>query len=170
MVLSLFTLVLWAAGCAHRGVLKIDVSPLYWPFLAFLALAVLQYVTGWNSDHVATREAVLKIVTNFTFFFLAGQLLNAQSENGKSLVWFGLISSVLALALCLLGYAQMFWSQQRVIYWTFHVEGAPFGPYVNHNNYVGLMEMLLPLWWRIFFPGRGTRLSSLSFGAEWGWK
>jgi O-antigen ligase len=145
MVLSLLTLVLWAVGCAHRGVLKISWSPLYWPFLAFLALAVVQLVADLSIDRVATREAVLKIVTNLVFFFLAGQLLSAQPENGRALEWLGLIVTLLAFALCILGLAQMLWSQWRVIYWTFHVEGAPFGPYVNHNNYAGLMEMLLPI-------------------------
>jgi O-antigen ligase len=146
MVLALLTLVLWAGGCAHCGVLKITWSPLYWPFLAFLILALVQLLAGLNADHVATREAVLKIVTNLVFFFLAGQLLNAQPENGRALEWFGLIATLLAFALCLLGLAQMFWGvNPRVIYWTFAVRGEPFGPYVNHNNYAGLMEMLIPV-------------------------
>ncbi len=147
MVLSLLTLVLWAVGCAHRGVLKITWSPLYWPFLAFLILAVLQLFAGLSSDHVATREAVLKIVTNLAFFFLAGQLLNAQPENGRALEWLGLIVTLLAFALCILGLVQMSrgWGRE-VIYWTYSRNGTqPFGPYVNHNNYAGLMEMLLPI-------------------------
>ena len=146
MVLALLTLVLWAVGCVQRGVLKITWSPLYWPFLAFLILAVVQLAAGLSVDHVATREAVLKIITNLVFFFLAGQLLNAQSENGKALEWFGLIVNLLALALCIEGLAQTFLGGGlRVVYWTFHVTGAAFGPYVNHNNYAGLMEMLLPI-------------------------
>ena len=146
MVLSLLTLVLWAVGCAHRGVLKISWSPLYWPFLAFLIVAVLQMVAGLSVDHVATREAVLKIVTNFVLFFLAGQLLNAKRENGQTLKWVGLIAYSLALALCIEGLGQLYWGGNlRVIYGSFHVTGAAFGPYVNHNNYAGLMEMLLPI-------------------------
>jgi O-antigen ligase len=146
MVLSLLTLILWAGGCAHRGVLKICWSPLYGPFLAFLLLAVIQLIAGLNADHVATREAVLKLVTNLVFFFLAGQLLNAQPENGQSLVWLGLIVTLSAFALSILGLAQLFWGVgPRVIYWTIPVTGWPFGPYVNHNNYAGLMEMFLPI-------------------------
>ena len=146
LVLSLLTLVLWALGCAYRGVVKITWSPLYWPFLAFLLLAVVQLAAGLNADHVATREAVLKIVTDALFFFLTGQLLNAQPENDRALGWFGPIVSLLALALCLEGLAQTFLGGDlRVIYWTFRVSGAAFGPYVNHNNYAGLMEMLLPI-------------------------
>jgi O-antigen ligase len=134
-------------GCAYRGVLRMTWSPLYWPFLAFLVLAVVQYLAGLSADHVATREAVLKIVTNLIFFFLAGQLLNAQPENGKALEWLGLIAALLAFALCILGLAQMFWGvNPQVIYWTYPVAvGSVFGPYVNHNDYAGLMEMLLPI-------------------------
>ncbi|MGD0225925.1 MAG: O-antigen ligase family protein [Terriglobia bacterium] len=146
MVLSLLTLVVWAVGCAYRGVLKISWSPLYWPFLVFLFVAVLQLVAGLSVDHVATREAVLKIVTNFVFFFLTGQLLNAQRENGRALEWVGRIVYLLALAICIEGLVQLYWGGNlRVIYGTFHVTGAAFGPYVNHNNYAGLMEMLLPI-------------------------
>lgn len=146
MVLSLLTLVLWAVGCAHRGILRICWSPLYWPFLAFLFVAVLQLVAGLSADHMATREAVLKIVTNLVLFFLAGQLLNAQRENGRALPKVGLVVYLLALAMCVEGLVQLYWGGSlRVIYGTFHVTGAAFGPYVNHNNYAGLMEMLLPI-------------------------
>jgi len=80
------------------------------------------------------------------FFFLAGQLLNASPENGGALEWFGLIATLLAFALCLLALAQILWSAgPRVIYWTFPAQGSPLGPYVNHNDYAGLMEMLLPI-------------------------
>ena len=146
MVLSLLALVLWAAGCAHHRLVRIHWSPLFWPFLAFLVLAVVQLFAGLSVDHVATREAVLKIFTNLVFFFLAGQLLSPAPENGKASQGFGLVVVLLAFALCFLGLAQM-WSsgEERIIYWTFLVSGKPFGPYVNHNNYAGLMEMLLPI-------------------------
>jgi O-antigen ligase len=120
-------------------------SPLYWPFLAFLILASVQLLAGFTADHGATREAVLKIVTNLVFFFLAGQLL-VQPDNGRALEWLGLIVTLLAFALCILALAQMSWGGgARVIYWTFPVPVWPFGPYVNHNDYAGLMEMLLPI-------------------------
>jgi hypothetical protein len=129
MVLSLLALILWAGGCAHRGVLKISWSPLYWPFLAFLILAAVQLLAGFTADHGATREAVLKIVTNLVFFFLAGQLLT-HPDNGRTLEWLGLIVTLLAFALCILALAQMAWSGgARVIYWTFPAPVWPFGPY-----------------------------------------
>jgi len=146
MVLSLLTLVVWAVGCVHQGVLKVAWSPLYWPFLAFLTIALIQLVASLSVDHVATREAVLKIITNLVFFFLAGQLLNSRRGNGRSLEWLALITYLLAVAMCVEGLVQLYGTgSMRVIYGSFHVTGAAFGPYVNHNNYAGLMEMLLPV-------------------------
>jgi O-antigen ligase len=144
-VLVLLTLVLWAVGCAHCGVLRINWSPFYWPYLAFLILAVVQMRAGWTFDHFATREAVLKIITNFLLFFLAGQLLSAQPENGRASEWFGLIATCLAFGLCGFALGQFYWGNPRVIYGRFPVGAWAFGPYINHNNYAGLMEMLLPL-------------------------
>ena len=145
MVLSLLTLILWAGGCAHRGVLNMSWSPLYWPFLAFLALASVQLLAGFTADHWATREAVLKIVTNLVIFFLVGQLLT-RPDNGRALEWLGLIVTLLAFALCTLALAQRMWGgDARLIYWTIPAPVWPFGPYVNHNDYAGLMEMLLPV-------------------------
>jgi O-antigen ligase len=145
LVLALLALVLWAAGCAQRGVLRIVWTPFYWLFLAFLVFGALQWFAGWTVDPIATREAVLKILTNLVLFFLAGQLLGARADKGSALEWLGLMAMLLAAALCILGLAQFFGSRPGFIYWTFPARGAHFGPYVNHNDYAGLMEMLLPI-------------------------
>jgi O-antigen ligase len=145
MVLSLIALVLWAVACAQRGVLNLTWSPLYVPFLGFLILAMVQLFAGLTADHDATREAVLKIVTNLIIFFLAGQLLT-QRGNGRALEWLGLVVTLLALALCILAIAQnLSGPSLRMIYWKYASPVRPFGPYVNHNDYAGLMEMLLPV-------------------------
>ena len=38
-----------------------------------------------------------------------------------------------------------FFSSDGLIYWRVKTAGWTFGPYVNHNHYAGLMEMLIPL-------------------------
>ncbi len=145
MVLALLTLVLWAAGCAHRGILEVSWSPLYWPFLLLLLIASVQFFAGLTADHVATREAVLKLITNFVFFFLAGQLLFTQPENGRALKWWGLVVTMLALGLSVLALAQVMTTGQGLIYWSVATPFGPFGPYVSANDYCGLMEMLIPI-------------------------
>ncbi len=145
LVLAIFTLFLWAVGSAHSGVLRLAWSPLYVPFLAFLILASLQLFEGLTLDHVATREAVLKIITNLILFFLAGQLI-CQRGNGRALERLGMIALLLAFATCFLALAQnLSGPNLRMIYWKFAAPVRPFGPYVNHNDYAGLMELLLPI-------------------------
>lgn len=145
LVLSLLALVLWAVGCAQRGVLNLTWSPLYLPFLAFLILALVQLFAGMTTDHRATREAVLKIITDLAIFFLAGQLVT-QRGNGRALEGLGLVVTLLAFALCILAIAQnLSGPTLRMIYWKYASPVRPFGPYVNHDDYAGLMEMLLPI-------------------------
>jgi O-antigen ligase len=142
---AFLALILWALGCAQRGVLKIAWSPLYWPFLAFLLLAVVQFFAGLTIDRLATREAILKIVADLVIFFLAGQLLSEPPQNGRVLRGLGLVVLLLAFALSVLALAQFFTSP-HAIYWRVKPTVAwVFGPYVNHNHYGGLMEMLIPL-------------------------
>jgi O-antigen ligase len=146
IALIFLAFLVWGLDCVYRGTVKISWTPLYWPFLAFAVLAILQWATGLNADHVATREALVKLLGNLALFFLAGQLLTGAPENGRTLERFGLIVSLLSFALCALALAQLLWSPDpRMIYWTYRAEVPPFGPYVNHNDYAGLMEMLLPM-------------------------
>jgi O-antigen ligase len=51
---------------------------------------------------------------------------------------------VYTFALALFAIFQFF-SSEGMIYWTVPSPGWTFGPYVNHNHYAGLMEMLIPL-------------------------
>jgi O-antigen ligase len=48
--------------------------------------------------------------------------------------------------LCVLALAQYFTGpDSRLIYWSIKVPPSSFGPFVNHNNFGGLMEMLIPV-------------------------
>lgn len=143
-VLSIFTLALWAAGCAQVGTLKITWSAFYWPFLAFVLIACVQLLAGLTADRIATREAVLKLLTNFLIFFLAGQLL-VPGEKSRVLNWFGLIVTLLAFGLTALALAQVMTSSHGLIYWSIPTSFGPYGPYVSYNDYCGLMEMLIPI-------------------------
>ena len=155
-VLAWLTLFVWVLACVQRGRIRLLGSPLYWLFLGLLVLAALQFAAGWTYDHVATREAVIKISTDLLLFFLAGQLFNTLPENGRALRWLGFTASVLCVAVSTLALAQFFTST-RAIYWRVVPPiGWPFGPYVNHNHYGGLMEMLIPLSAGYLFSRRTT--------------
>jgi O-antigen ligase len=160
--LVFLALLLWAAGCVQQGILQIAWSPFYWPFLALLLLAVVQLLAGFTVDHVATREAVLKLITDFVLFFLAGQLLHAEPESRRILGRFGLVATLLALAVSAFALAQFFFTQNtHLMYWSLPVPTRPFGPYVNPNNYGGLMELLIPLSVGYILPQSSHWLSRL---------
>jgi O-antigen ligase len=57
-----------------------------------------------------------------------------------------------------------FFSSQGLIYWRVPSPGWTFGPYVNHNHYAGLMEMLIPLAIASALPGLRRHPSAVLLG------
>ena len=127
---------------------------------------MIQFAGHLTMDPIATREALLKLSTDLILFFLAGQFFSAPAfENGRvpkgpirggpprvgtensdilstSLLRWTLVVYTFLLALFAIF---QFFSSQGLIYWMVKSPGWTFGPYVNHNHYAGLMEMLIPL-------------------------
>ncbi len=143
-VLAVFLLWLWAIGSVQQGILRIVWCPLYLPAVIFLCLGAIQFLRHLSADPIATRESLLKLVTDLLFFFLVGQLLASSSDQ----TWrrLGLAVSIFAFSISLFAILQFF-SSHGLIYWQVKPRwgGMIFGPYVNHNHYAGLMEMLIPL-------------------------
>ena len=165
-VVAFLLLLFWSIASVRQGSLKILWSPLYLPAGLFFLLAMIQFAGHLTMDSIATREALLKLSTDLILFFLAGQFFSAPAlENGRSQkVQFGVgrhgwrgktatfcplpssvgLSSSYTFLLALFAIFQFF-SSQGMIYWMVKSPGWTFGPYVNHNHYAGLMEMLIPL-------------------------
>jgi O-antigen ligase len=127
---------------------------------------MIQFAGRLTMDPVATREALLKLSTDIILFFLAGQLCMTRDSDRARREGSGTrralpgsrapgteILSATALRWTLLLYGFFlalfaifqFFSSQGLIYWRVKSPGWTFGPYVNHNHYAGLMEMLIPL-------------------------
>jgi len=141
---ALLLLLLWAIGCVRQGVIRIAWSPLYVPAALFVLLGTAQLYGGLTLDAMGTRESLIKLVAYLIVFFLAGQLFAFASPR----VWgaLGLTVTLFAFALALFAILQFF-SSGGSIYWTVKLRwgGYVFGPYINHNHYAGLMEMLIPI-------------------------
>lgn len=137
-----FLLLLWAAGCVLNKTIRVYWSPIYLPAAAFLALAAVQYAGALTLDQAATEEALCKLTTDLILFFLAGQLLAEAAEREWRKM--GLAIALYTFAMGLFATLQFF-SSRNLIYWAIRSPGYTFGPYVNHNHYAGLMEMLIPL-------------------------
>ena len=141
--LAVVLLLVWAIGTVQQGTLRISWSPIYLPVAAFLIFGLVQFLGHFTRDPIATRESLLKLLTDLLFLFLATQLFATASD--KTWRRFGLAVTLFAFSLSLFAILQYF-SSHGLIYWSVKTaSGCTFGPYVNHNHYAGLMEMLIPI-------------------------
>jgi len=165
-VVASLLLVFWSIANARQGNLKIFWSPLYVPAGLFFLLGTIQLAGHLTMDRIATREALLKLSTDLILFFLAGQFFIPSAAARAPLTGSGTrsdtrrhggagsdILSAPALRWTIVAYTFLlalfaifqYFSSEGLIYWMVKTAGWTFGPYVNHNHYAGLMEMLIPL-------------------------
>lgn len=133
---------LWAFACLRRRLLRVVWSPLLVPLLAAAAMAGAQYCAGLTMDAVATREAAIKLLACAMIFFLSLQFF-ADARLGRRAA---LAIAIYAFAMALFAIIQFF-ASPGLLYGVIRPRwgGYVFGPYVSHNNYAGLMEMLIPI-------------------------
>lgn len=133
--------VLWAILQLVRGELRIAPSPLYAPALAFLGLAIIQIVFGLTAYRHDTLVESINLACYGLFAFLILQSLGGVHSD--KLLTLGI--SGFGLAVAVFALLQSFASNGK-LYWVVPVptDAFFFGPYVNHNHYAGLMEMLIP--------------------------
>jgi O-antigen ligase len=163
-------LMIWAAGCVRAGAVRLIWSPFYVPALAFLALAAIQYWGRFTMDPIGTREAMIKSVMYILIFFLTQHLfvrppeLSSQEQQvngnqqqarratgrgkrkaGNGILW-PWAAAMYVFAMATFAIIQFF-ASPGLLYGTIKPRwgGYIFGPYVSHNHYAGLMEMLIPI-------------------------
>lgn len=141
--ISVVLLLLWAGASLRSGVVTMVWSPLYLPVTLFLVLGLLQFFAHRSLDSIATRESLVCLGANLILFFLAGQVLAAGRDGARR---FALVVVLFGFCLSMFAILQFF-SSRGMIYWSITPRsgGWIFGPYVNHNHYAGLMEMLIPV-------------------------
>ena len=150
-LVACLAVLLWAVGSVQQGALKLVWSPLYIPLALFFLLGVAQYAARLPLDRSETRQALVLLVADLTFFFLAVQLFagapyrTVQGGAGSTtLPVFGLAVLVFAGCMGLFAIVQ-FASGAHRIYGIVETPGGLFGPYVNPDHFAGLMEMLIPV-------------------------
>lgn len=139
--LALFLLLLWVASRLVKGAPPVVLPSCFAPALLFAGLIAVQ-IFAHTAYQWATLNAAADYVAYGIVLFLTAQIAAQRRLRHQFLVlviWFGVLLAFFAIV-------QRFTSDSR-IYWYLKPSSErafPFGPYVNHNHYAGVMEMLAP--------------------------
>jgi O-antigen ligase len=135
-------LVLWAVRQAMAESLQIQSNPLFRPMTVFALLILVQVVLGLSSYRHDTVSGAMQFVVYGILVFLVVQGLQRTAQV-KTLAWvlsgYGFSVALFALVHSLSSNGKLYWLRVP------QEGGWIYGPYVNHNHYAGLMEMLFPI-------------------------
>ncbi len=156
-------MLLWTVRQSRAGELEILGSPLFLPMLFFAGLVLWQLLTGQTAYRAGTFSAVMLYCSYGLLVFLVVQCLRRTSQVktlGFALSAYGFAIALFALLQGIASNGKLYWLR------TPQAGGWIYGPYVNHNHYAGLMEMLTPIPLVISLAGgvRGPR-KMLAVGA-----
>jgi len=156
-----FLFALWLIRQAASGMVQLTSNPLFPPMLVFAGLIVLQLVTGATADRYHTFSSALLYCAYGLFCFLVVQCLRRSSQI-KTLAWmfsaYGFVLAMFAVLQSITSNGKLYWLR------TPRFGGWIYGPYVNHNHYAGLMELLVPIP-LVFFLTRHARGSRKAMAA-----
>jgi O-antigen ligase len=138
---AVLLLVAWAFRQWINRELNIADNVLYLPMVVFFALALTQWLAGTTAYRHVTYSHLLLYAAYGMLAFVATQTLRRSSQFELMAKLFTAYGAVVAAFAVLQGLAP-----NGKLYWIWSLEqgGSPYGPYVNHNHYAGLMEMLTP--------------------------
>ncbi len=138
---SVLLFAVWAFRQWIHRELDLSGNVLYLPMAVFFALVLVQWVVGTTTYRHATYSHLLLYAAYGMLAFVVTQTLHRSSQFELMAKLFTGYGAVVALFAVLQGMAP-----NGKVYWVRALEqgGFIYGPYVNHNHYAGLMEMLTP--------------------------
>jgi O-antigen ligase len=146
---------LWIVRQVFSVELQVASSPLFAPMLAFAILVLFQIAMRLTAYRYASFSHALLYTAYGWLGFLVVQCLR-RTWQIKTLAWgfsvYGFAVALFALIQSLASNGKLYWLR------TPHFGGWIYGPYVNHNHYAGLMEMLLPIPLVFIFTRYGSGL------------
>ena len=134
--------VLWLFKQMNSDKLKVTDNPLFLPMLAFAGLIVLQIMAGRSAYRHNSIAGALLYCGYGLLCFLTVQCLRKASQVKTLALIVSVYGTAIAFVALLQGLApngKVYWLREP------HLGGWIYGPYVNHNHYAGLMEMLVPI-------------------------
>lgn len=133
---------LWLVKQLVAGEITLLGNPLFVPMAAFAGLIVLQIVLRRSAyPHDSIGDGLLYCAYAM-LCFLASQSFLRVSQAKKIAVILAVYGCLIAAFALLQGISpngKLYWVRQP------RLGGWIYGPYVNHNHYAGLMELLVPI-------------------------
>jgi O-Antigen ligase len=132
----------WTASQTSARRLQIKYRPLYTPVILFAVIVVVQLGLGLTAYRFATWISAIQYLGFAILIFITVETVS-DSSSAESLVWaftlFGFALALFAIIQDLTPNGKIYWLR------TLRDGGAIFGPYVDHDHYAGLMEMVAPM-------------------------
>lgn len=151
-LLILFLIVLWAIKSLSDGNLTVKLPVTCLPIAAFLVVGIIQsfsktgengLITSLSFDTEATRNTVKILFFLLVSHITAVNFFNDESKI-KSLVRFLVVFGSVVAVFGIIQY--LTWNGN--LYWLKPAGGASkgiIGPFLNHNHFAGMMELIIPL-------------------------
>ncbi|MBV8051603.1 MAG: O-antigen ligase family protein [Acidobacteriaceae bacterium] len=151
---SMLLFIFWAFRQAYVGELHLHRSSVFLPMAAFAALVVCQLILRRTAYRAATVSILLLYGSYALLSFVMVQSLQRRRHFKTLLGAFSCYGSLVAAFALVQGITsndKLYWIRRP------RMGGRIYGPYVNHNHYAGLMEMLIPFALVLFLSPRGQR-------------
>ena len=139
---SILLLLLWIAREYLTNGINIHPNPLFLPMLVFAGLVFIQIIFGLSASRSDTVSQALLYFAYGMLSFVVTQTMQRSSQARRVatlLVIYGIAIAAFALLQGVAPNGKIYWLRVP------RLGGRIYGPYVNHNHYAGLMEMLVPI-------------------------
>jgi O-antigen ligase len=139
---SALLMLLWLGKQVFEVEMQVRRNSLFLPMGVFGALIAAQLVFQTTAYPHATEESALLYAAYGALCFLASQTVLRGSQARKLAAVFSIYGAAVACFALIQGISsngKLYWLRQP------RMGGWIYGPYVNHNHYAGLMEMLVPI-------------------------
>ena len=158
-------LIVWLMGRMRADASPLRQNTLLGPLMAFAGLVVVQLVAGFSSYRYVTWTSALLFSSYAILCFLMAQVL----RRAEDITRLGLAATGYGFLMALFAVVQDLSNDAKTgkIYWLRvpRSGGWIYGPYVNHNHYAGLMEMLFPIPLAMCLSRRVERGPKIALGA-----
>lgn len=134
-------LIAWGVRQWVKRQMDLSLNPLDLPMAAFLALVFVQWLIGTTAYRHATYAQMLLYCAYGMLTFVVTQSFRRTSQFDwvvKAVTIYGGLLASFAILQGIAPNGKLYWV------WPAQQGGALYGPYVNHNHYAGLLEMLTP--------------------------